>query len=410
MRARLASERRIIGGPLSRPRVLIAGGSIGGLTTGVLLRDMGYDVEIYERAGAALEERGTGIVVLPITERYFTEGGGARGDDRVSLELADWTYVDADGVVISEETERFHFSGWSTVYRALLDTFDADRYHLASELVGFEQRPDGVTLLLSDGRRVEGDLLVCADGLASTARPVLLPEVQPEYAGYVAWRAITPESVLSESTLEALEDAMLYQVLDHGHILIYAIPHPDGSTVPGERIINSVWYRNYPDDGSFEALMTGVDGRRRSGTMPPGTIKPEFLDEMFAAAADTLAPQIREVVLKCPQPLIQAIFDLEVPQMVFGRVLILGDAAFGLRPHVAAGQAKACADAWALRDALEEAGHDLDAALALWEPRQLELGRNAVANTRRMGHRSQVAGTMEPGDPNWKFGLWEPGN
>ena len=77
---------------MSRKRVLVAGGSIGGLTTALLLRDLGYDVEVFERSSAALEERGTGIVVLPITEQYFTERGGE--NNRGSLELSDWTYVD----------------------------------------------------------------------------------------------------------------------------------------------------------------------------------------------------------------------------------------------------------------------------------------------------------------------------
>ncbi len=389
-------------------RVLIAGGSIGGLTTAVVLRDLGYDVEVFERSSAALQERGTGIVVLPITERYFTQRGGE--DERVSLELTYWTYVDADGEVLSADPDRFRFSGWNTVYRALLDVFDPDRYHLDSEMVGFDVRDHGVTLRLADGRKVDGDLLVCADGLASTARSILLPEVEPAYTGYVAWRGVTPESVLGPDTLAAVADAMLYQVLDHSHILVYAIPDGHGRTTVGDRIINSVWYRNYPDDGAFDALMTGVDGRRRTGTMPPGTIRPEFLEEMRETAAAALAPQIRDIVLSCEEPLVQAIFDLESPQMAFGRVCILGDAAFGLRPHVAAGQAKACADAWALRDALAEVDHDIDAALGLWEPRQLELGRAAVARTRNMGYRSQVAGTMYPGDPTWKFGLWEPGN
>lgn len=393
---------------MSPTRVLIAGGSIGGLTTALLLRDLGYEVDVFERSTAALQERGTGIVVLPITERYFTERGG--DNDRVSLELADWTYVDQTGAVISAEADHFRFSGWSTIYQALLAAFDPDRYHLGAEMVGFEQRADGVALRLADGRRIEGDLLVCADGLASTARAILLPEVQPTYAGYVAWRAITQEADLSHATQALLRDAMVYQVLDHSHILAYAIPDPDGRTMPGQRIINSVWYRNYGAGDAFDSLMTGVDGRRRTGTMPPGTIRSEFLDEMWAAADSSLAPQLGEVVSACREPLIQAIFDLETPQMAFGRVCILGDAAFGLRPHVAAGQAKACADAWSLRAALVEVDHDIDEALAIWESRQLVLGRAAVARTQDMGYRSQVAGTMTPGDPGWKFGLWESGN
>ena len=388
-------------------KVLIAGGSIGGLTTAVLLRDLGYDVHVYERASAALQERGTGIVVLPITEKYFTEKGD---DGRVSLELTDWSYVDASGQVLSSDTDRFRFSGWATVYRALLESFDADRYHLNSEMIGFDQSADGVTLKLGNGKEVEGDMLVCADGLSSTARGILLPEAQPSYAGYVAWRSVSHEFLLDPDSRAALRDAMLYQILDHSHILVYAIPSENGNVTPGQRVINAVWYLNYPNDGTFAELMTDRHGRRRSGTMPPGTVRKEFLDEMMHAADTTLAPAIRDVVVNCPEPLIQAIFDLEVPQMVFGRVAILGDAAFGLRPHVAAGQAKACADAWALRDALVEANHDLDTALSLWEPRQLALGQAAVAKTRAMGERSQVAGTMTPGDPAWKFGLWEAGN
>ncbi|MDH4117156.1 MAG: monooxygenase [Acidimicrobiia bacterium] len=390
------------------PKILIAGGSIGGLTAGLLLADLGFDVEIFERSSAALQERGTGIVVLPITERYFAERGGDA--ERPSLELTYWSYIDSTGTITHADPDHFRFSGWNTVYRAMMDVFDADRYHLDSEMVGFDQRADGVTLHLADGRSVEGDLLVCSDGIASTARRILLPEVEPTYSGYVAWRGVTEERFLSPSTLETVRDAMVYQVLDHSHILVYAIPDHEGDTTPGARIINSVWYRNYPDDGTFEALMTDRDGNRRTTTMPPGTISSRFVDEMLSTARSTLAPPLREIVEKCPGPLVQAIYDLEVDQMAFGRVIIMGDAAFGLRPHVAAGQAKACADAWALRDAMAGTGGDIESALAIWEPQQLALGRMAVDRTRRMGIRSQFEGSMFPGDPTWKFGLWEPGN
>jgi 2,6-dihydroxypyridine 3-monooxygenase len=393
---------------MSQPRILIAGGSIGGLTTGVLLRDLGYEVDIFERSSSALQDRGAGIVVLPITERYFTERGGE--DNRVSLELTDWAYMDRTGAITHADADHFRFSGWSTIYRALLDEFDSDRYHFDSEMVGFDEEGDGVTLVLANGRRIGGDLLVCSDGLGSTARSILLPGVEPVYAGYVAWRGVTPESALSDRARADLADAMIYQVLDHSHILVYAIPDHEGRIDQPHRIINFVWYRNYSEGGRYEALMTDRDGRRRAGTMPPGLVADEFMDEMLQTARAELAPTLLEVVEGCEAPLIQAIFDVESPQMSFGRVALMGDAAFGLRPHVAAGQAKACADAWALRDALAECNGDVDAALAVWEPRQLALGSQALAKTRRMGQSSQVDGTMVPGDPEWKFGLWEPGN
>lgn len=390
------------------PRVLVAGGSIGGLTAAVLLRDLGCEVDVYERSHAALEDRGAGIVVLPVTERYFTQRGGE--DDRVSLELTFWSYVDRAGVVLSADPDHFRFSGWSTIYRALLDEFGPERYHLGHEMTGFESRPDGVTLHLADLPSIEGDLLVCADGLGSTARSILMPEVVPEYAGYVAWRGTTPEAGLSERARADLSDSMIYQVLDPGHILVYAIPDHEGRSTSPHRVINFVWYRNYPTGGPFEDLMMGRDGISRAGTMPPGTIRPEHLTEMRATAAEVLAPTLLEVVEGCAEPLIQAVFDLESPRMAFGRVCLIGDAAIGLRPHVAAGQAKACADGWALRDALAAADGDVPLALAAWEPGQLDLGHRALARTREMGQASQFDRTMIPGDPAWKFGLWEPGN
>jgi 2,6-dihydroxypyridine 3-monooxygenase len=397
---------------LAWPRVLIAGGSIGGLTTAVLLRDLGCDVDVFERADTDLEDRGAGIVVLPVTERYFE--GGSVGGERVSLELAYWKYVDREGNTISSDPDHFRFSGWSTIYRALLRVFGRDRYHFSHEVNGFEEIDDGVRVAFANGGSEEGDMLVFADGMASTGRSILLPEVEPEYAGYVAWRGTVPEQRLSAATRSDLADSMIYQVLDDGHILVYAIPDSESRTTPPYRTINWVWYRNYPTGGVYEDLMTDIDGQRRAATMPPGSIRGLHLEEMRARATAVLAPQLADVVLNCDQPLIQAVFDVESPRMVFGRACLLGDAAFTLRPHVAAGQAKACADAWALRDALSETSGDVDGALARWEPAQLELARSALQRTREMGDASQFSGTMVPGDPTWKFGLGghqgEPGN
>lgn len=385
------------------PRVLIAGGSIGGLTAAVLLRDLGCEVQVFERSSEALQARGAGIVVLPITERYFTEGG--THGERVSLSLRWWTYVDAQGRVLAADPDDFRFSSWSTIYRALLEAFDPERYHLRSEMAGFTQTEDEVVLELSDGRQLSGDLLVCADGLASTGRSILLPEVVPVYAGYVAWRGTVAERGLSNVARRDLENSMIYQILESGHVLVYAVPSPEGSVEPGRRVLNFVWYRNYPEGAADDSIMTDAQGERRIATVPPGLVHPRHLEEMRELATRCLAPTLAETVLGSPEPFIQAIYDLESPRMAFGRVCLLGDAAFGVRPHVAAGQAKACADAWALRDALRDHDGEVTAALGAWERQQLRLGRAVVERSRRMGERSQHEGTMVAGDPTWKFGL-----
>jgi 2,6-dihydroxypyridine 3-monooxygenase len=96
--------------------------------------------------------------------------------------------------------------------------------------------------------------------------------------------------------------------------------------------------------------------------------------------------------------------------MALGTVAILGDAAFVARPHAAAGTAKACADAWALGEALGAAEGDVARALAAWEADRLDVGRRLVARAARSGDRSQFGGGWTPGDPSLAFGLYRPGD
>lgn len=386
------------------PKVAVVGGSIGGLTSAILLRDLGCEVDVYERSTARLADRGAGIVVLPITERLLEEYD--RNDKVLTLKW--WKYVDAEGKELCADPDNFRFTRWSTIYEALLGIFGGDRYHLHSEVVSLGNHPEAGEATLHDGRTINADLLVGADGIQSTCRDRLLRDAVPVYAGYVAWRGVTDEASLSAETQDQLADAMVYQILEHSHILVYAIPGPDGSTEVGERSINFVWYRNYARGAAFSDVMTGSDGEERPSTMPPGLIRPELMNEMKETATKTLAAVLAEVVHKAEDILIQAIFDLESTRMVFDRTCLLGDAAFAVRPHVAAGQAKACADGWALRGALRATAGDVPWALAEWEDTQLQLGRDVVERSRQMGQRVQFDEALEPGDPDWKFGLYGP--
>ena len=54
----------------SMPRVAVVGGSLGGLTAALLLRDLGCEVSVYERSHEELEAKGAGIAVLEATWRY----------------------------------------------------------------------------------------------------------------------------------------------------------------------------------------------------------------------------------------------------------------------------------------------------------------------------------------------------
>jgi 2,6-dihydroxypyridine 3-monooxygenase len=387
-------------------RVAVIGGSLGGLTAALLMRDLGLDVTVYERSAAELEQRGAGIGFLPASYRYLVER--ARLDlDEVSISTKYIRYLDRQGRVIHEQDQPYRFSSWNTVYRSLLRCFGRARYLLGHECIDIRQRDGKVQITQAEGNVVEVDLLVCADGVGSHARAHLLPEVGARYAGYVAWRGLVHEQELGEKAT-VLVDAITYYVYANSHILVYPIPGIDGSIRPGDRLLNFVWYRNYLPGSDLTDLMTDCDGKLHDISLPPGAARPEHVEEMWATAAARLPERIATVVLAVKAPFVQAILDVEVPRMAFGRVCLVGDAAFVVRPHAAAGTAKAAADAWELARALEEQ-NDIESALSAWEPGQLELGRNLLERTRRIGRRSQVDCNWTPGDPELIFGLYEPG-
>jgi 2,6-dihydroxypyridine 3-monooxygenase len=390
------------------PSVAVIGGSLGGLTAALVLRDLGCRVDVFERSGTALEARGAGIGLHPMTTRYFDESSRLDAA-KVEIELPWLRFLGARGETVYQERMGYRFSSWNTLYRGLLGCFDRDRYHLGAEVAGFGQDAHGVTLRLADGASHRADMLVCADGISSASRARLLPGVRPRYAGYVAWRATLPEAALSAHAFQSLRDALTYCLLPAGHVLVYPIPSLDGDLEPGRRLANLVWYHNYAEGAELDDLMTGRDGTRHGLSLPPGTAREQHVAWTKTFAREHMAPAIAEVVLKTREPFVQVIHDIEIPHMAFGRVCLVGDAAFGVRPHAAAGTAKACADAWTLRDALCEAGGDPAAALTAWEPGQLALGRQLLARTRDMGERSQFHHSWVPGDPSLRLGLYGPG-
>ena len=265
------------------PRVVVTGGSVGGLTAALVLRDAGCDVTVFERSSAALQARGAGIAALEATLRYLTERGGRRVADVCSS--TGWIrFLRADGSVRHEQRHRYLFSSWNTIYRSLLELFDPGRYLLGREVTGFSQAADSVRVTLAGGQSTEAGLLVCADGVSSLARAWLLPEVSPSYSGYVAWRGTVPERALPAATRELFGDAITYQVLKDSHILVYPIPGPDGALATGERLVNFVWYVNVAEGEELDALMTGRDGLRRAVSMPPGAARDEAVTRLRHAA------------------------------------------------------------------------------------------------------------------------------
>lgn len=193
-------------------RIVVVGGSLGGLTAVLALRDAGCDVAVYERSEVLLEGQGAGIVLNPATVRYFTEND-VFDLDEISTSTRWLRYMARDGRTAAQQPFSYRFTSYNALYRGLLGCFDEDRYYLGEKFVAFDQDDDGVIIELASGRSERCDLLVCADGIRSTGRRLIFPDAIPEYAGYVGWRGTFGEAGLSPETFAALNNAITYYVL-----------------------------------------------------------------------------------------------------------------------------------------------------------------------------------------------------
>jgi 2-polyprenyl-6-methoxyphenol hydroxylase-like FAD-dependent oxidoreductase len=376
-------------------RALIIGGSVGGLFAAHLLRNLGWDVVVFERAAANLASRGAAIgateELIDVLKRV-----GAPFDSATGIKVRSFVALDRSGA-ITHQVARGQINGaWSHIYRTLRDNLPDRYYRPGKALERVEQNGATVSAIFVDGSRAEGDLLVGADGAQSTVRRQFLPDISPVYAGYVAWRGVVDEEDITPGDRGLIFDHVSFCPA-HGELLL-CIP------IPGDDVSQSchrrccyVWYRP-ADERVLRTLCTDSDGRCHGSSIPPQLIRPAVVDDLKKTAARLFAPVIAGIVDRAPQPLFQAISDLESPRLVFGRAVLLGDAAFVARPHVIAGVTKAALDAQGLADAVS-AGIDLDAALAVYDRDRRDFGTRIVAYARQLGAHLEAGKRSSDGGP-----------
>ena len=365
------------------PRAIVAGGSLGGLFIANLLVRQGWDVRVYEHSRDDLVGRGAGIITHP---ELFTclQRIGIAIDESFGVDVPERIAFDRHGRTLGTVPIRQCLTTWGRLYELLKAAFPADRYHFGHTLADVEQDASLVRARFANGASAEADLLVGADGIRSAVRRAFLPEVRARYAGYVAWRGLADENTLSEPTHDALFPRMAFSLNEREHMVGYPVAGFTRSTRAGERCYNFVWYRPLEETRGLADLCTDINGRTHDMSVPPPLLRPELIQEARESARRNLAPQYAEVVERAPQPFFQAIFDLVCPRITFGRIALLGDAAFVARPHVGMGVTKAAGDAMALADALRDAG-DVESALAAYEAARKPVGAAVVEHARELG-------------------------
>ncbi|WP_250122628.1 FAD binding domain-containing protein [Chroococcidiopsis sp. CCMEE 29] len=362
-----------------------------------MLRSIGWSVHIYERSDHDLDSRGGGIVLQPDVIEAFQRVGIS--DQALGVVAHERYYLNSDGSIAQRMPMRQMLTSWNLLYGSMCRHFPSDHYHCGKYLTDIQPNGEQVTAIFADGTRDTADLLIGADGPNSTVRQRFLPDAHYRYVGYVAYRGLVNETELDEDAAALFTERFVFYQFPNSHILQYVIPGENESLVPGERRFNWVWYVNYDEATELPRILTDKENKRRDYSIPPGMLAPAVEQEMRSYADTVLAPPFQKLVAATQEPFVQGILDLGVPQMTFGRVALVGDAAFIPRPHTAASTAKAAANAIALADALVKHNHNVIKALPAWEPSQLAYGRQLVASGQQLGDRSQFSyGTSRFGE------------
>lgn len=366
---------------------------MSGLFAGLmLLRTMGWQVEIYEKVEGELSGRGAGIVAQPEILAALRNLGLEIADLGVPVQKR--RLFDAAGRMTLETDCAQVMTAWERVYRILRDAFPPAHYHRGRSLAAIEQDAHGVTAIFADGQRVTGDVLIGADGIRSTVRGLCAAEAQPLYAGYSAWRALIAEAAMPQQVHRDIFPVMAFCLPPGEQMLGYPVAGPDDDIRPGHRRYNMIWYRPADEQTELAALLTDENGTRHAVSIPPPLISRASIAAMRDAARRLLAPQFVEAVGLVDQPILQPIFDLVSDRIAFGRVAIIGDAAFVARPHVGAGVAKAAGDAAALVAALGGT-QDVASALRQYQEERLPEGLRMVQRARHLGAYLQAARSSE---------------
>jgi 2-polyprenyl-6-methoxyphenol hydroxylase-like FAD-dependent oxidoreductase len=378
-------------------KILIIGGSLGGLFAANILLRQGHDVTLLEKALGSLDGRGAGIVTHNALADALREAGIAV-DDSLGVAVSKRVTLGVDGESLGEIPIPQVLTSWSRLYHLLKENFPSERYLQGKNVKIIKQDANSVQVICEDGSTHHAELLIASDGINSTVRAHLAPDIQPKYAGYVAWRGVCDESYLSNYTLETLFDYFGFCLPNGEQMLGYPVAGSGNDTRPGKRRYNFVWYRPAKDD-ELVKLLTDADGRYYPTGIPPLKVSWNNIADMRKVAREVLAPQYAEILEKTALPFLQAIYDVRSEQIVFGRIALMGDAAFVGRPHVGMGVTKAGDEAMAIARHIGKLGAT-PAALEAYSKERLPLGQQVVARAQYLGRYMQAQGSQGIMDSN----------
>lgn len=347
---------------MTRPgSAILIGGGIGGLCAAIGLRQAGWQVAVYEKAGM-LGDVGAGLVLWANAIRALRALGLADAAVAAGSKIQRGQIRASRGKVLVDyaagELEQIFGEASIAIHRAalhqvLLSALPAECLHLGAVCTGFEQDPAGVTARFEDGSSARADLLVGADGIRSVIRRQLFPQRSLRCAGYIAWRGVV---LTSDEVALGVSGETMGRGARFGSLRL-----------DGERIY---WYAT--QNHAPGLILTPIERKA-------------FLLKILAGWHHPVEHLIQSTA---PEDILQNdIYDLE-PSRSWGegRVTLLGDAIHATTPNMGQGACMAVESAVLLKRCLESAA-EVPASLRAYE-------RGRMARTAWVTNQSWQIGQM----------------
>jgi salicylate hydroxylase len=319
-------------------KIAIIGAGIGGLTLAFALREHGIDAQLYEQTDE-LREVGAAVALSANATRFYERMGLRAAFDAVCAEIPALIYRDGrSGEVIGqhrgEPSYRQQFGGsyWG-IHRADLQTVlsnavGLERINLSHRLTDLVQHPDRVSLSFANGRHIDADLVIGADGARSITRRWMLGYDDALYSGCSGFRGVVPAG-----RMDLLPDpeAIQFWVGPQGHLLHYPIG----------------------DKGDQNFLLVE---RHPSPWPSRDWVTPASEGEQLRLFKDW-HPAVVQMITAVPISQRWGLFHRPpLGRWSKGRVTLIGDAAHALVPHHGQGANQSIEDAVVLAAQLAKAG------------------------------------------------------